>query len=222
LPAAWAAAALPPPGAQQREQLGREHRVAIPAALALLDPQHHARAVDVADLECDHLGDAQPGAIGRGERRLVLRPRRRLEQKGDLLRAQHERQLARLAHDREPAGAIRPVERHAEQEAQGRDRAVDARRADTGLGLVQLEAAHLLGRRRVGRAADEGRERPDMPDVVVARLRADAAHGHVLDHALTQRADGRMRRMGGHRADPLEPKVAGPSMLGSGCPDRHA
>ena len=162
-----AAASLPPPGAQQREQLGREHRIAISAALALLDPQHHARAVDVADLERDHLGDAQPGAIGRGERRLVLRPRRRLEQKRDLLRAQHERQLARLAHDRETAGEIRPVERHTEEEAQGRDRAVDARRADTGLGLVQLEAAHLLGRRRVGRAADEGRERPDMPDVVV-------------------------------------------------------
>ena len=80
--------------------------MAIPAALALLDPEHHARAVDVADLERDHLGDAQPGAIGRGERRLVLRPRRRLEQKRDLLRAQHERQLARLAHDREPAGEI--------------------------------------------------------------------------------------------------------------------
>ena len=44
---------------------------------------------------------------------------------------------------------------------------------------------------------------------------------HVFDHALTERADGRMRRMGRHREDPLEPKVAGPSMLGSGRPDRH-
>src|SRR5688572_20883727 len=64
-PALWqhhaAAASLPPPGAQQREQLGREHRMAVFAALALLDPQHHARTVDVADLERDHLGDAQPG-----------------------------------------------------------------------------------------------------------------------------------------------------------------
>ena len=92
-----AAAPLPPPGAQQREQLGREHRIAIFAALALLDPQHHARAVHVADPERDHLGDAQPGAIGRGERGLILRPRSRLDQTCDLLGAQHERQLARLA-----------------------------------------------------------------------------------------------------------------------------
>jgi hypothetical protein len=52
-----AAAALPPPGAQQREQLGREHGVAVFAPLALVDPQQHARAVDVRDLERGHLGD---------------------------------------------------------------------------------------------------------------------------------------------------------------------
>jgi hypothetical protein len=75
------------------------------------------------------------------------------------------RQPARLAHDRETAGEIRPLERHAEEEAQSRDRAVDARRADTGLGLMQLETAHLLGGRRVGRAADEGRERADVANV---------------------------------------------------------
>src|SRR5687767_8054655 len=42
-----------------------------------------------------------PWSRGCGERRLVLRPRRRLEQKRDLGRAQHERQLTYLAHDRE-------------------------------------------------------------------------------------------------------------------------
>ena len=88
--------ALPPPVAQQFEQLRRQHGVAIFAALAALDPQQHALAVDVADLERDDLGDAQPGAVGGGERRLVLRPRRRLEQKRDLLGAQHGRQPARL------------------------------------------------------------------------------------------------------------------------------
>src|SRR5437773_2029531 len=61
-----------------------------------------------------------------------------------------------LAHNREPAGKIRPVERHAEEEAQGRDRAVDARRLHAALRLVQLEAAQILSRRGVGRAADEG------------------------------------------------------------------
>jgi hypothetical protein len=58
--------------------------VAILAALALLDPQQHAFGVDVADFERHHLGDTQPGAISRGESRLVLRPRRRIEQQRDL------------------------------------------------------------------------------------------------------------------------------------------
>ena len=69
--------------------------------LPLLDPQQHALGVDVADLERDDFGDAQPGAVGGGERRLVLRPRRRLQQQRDLLDAQHRRQPARLAHRRE-------------------------------------------------------------------------------------------------------------------------
>ena len=139
--------ALAPPVAQQFEQLRRQHGVAILAALALLDPQQHALGVDVADLERDHLGDAQTGAVGGGECRLVLRPRCRLEQQRDLLDAQHRRQPARLAHHRETPGKLRAVERHGEQEAQGRDRRVDARRLHAALPLVQLEAAYILRRR---------------------------------------------------------------------------
>src|SRR5439155_1661827 len=97
---------------------------------------------------------------------------------------------ARMAYDRKPSGKIRPLERHGEEETQGRDRAVDARRLHAALRLVELEAAQILRCRRIGRAADEGRERPDVANVVVARLLAEAAHAHVLDHALTQRAAG--------------------------------
>src|SRR3954469_26071563 len=39
------------------------------------------------------------------------------------------------------------VQRHGEQEAQGRDRRVDARRLHAALPLVQLEAAHIVRRR---------------------------------------------------------------------------
>jgi len=42
-----------------------------------------------------------------------------------------------------PPGKVRPIERHAEKEAQGRDRAVDARRLHAALRLVQLEAAQI-------------------------------------------------------------------------------
>jgi hypothetical protein len=50
----------------------------------------------------------------------------------------------------EPSRQIRPVERHHEEEAQGRDRAVDSRRLHTALRLVQLEDTQLLRRYRVG------------------------------------------------------------------------
>jgi len=62
--------------------------MAVLATLALLDPQQHTLGVDVADLEGDDFGDTQTGAIGGGECRLVLWPRRRLQQQGDLFDAQ--------------------------------------------------------------------------------------------------------------------------------------
>jgi hypothetical protein len=64
---------------------------------------------------------------------------------------------------------------------------------------VQLEKAQILRRRRVGRPADEGRQCPHAPNVIVARLLGAAAHPHVLDHARPQRADGPVGRLGGYR-----------------------
>jgi len=43
--------ALTPPEPQQFQQLRRQHGIAVLASLALLDPNQHARAVDIADLE---------------------------------------------------------------------------------------------------------------------------------------------------------------------------
>ena len=58
-----------PPVAQQFEQLGREHHVAIPLPLALLDPQRHALAVDIRHLQVRDLGHAQARAVGDAQRR---------------------------------------------------------------------------------------------------------------------------------------------------------
>jgi hypothetical protein len=113
-----------------------------------------------------------------------------LKQQRHLLDAEHRRYPPRVRHDGEPARQIRPVQRHREEEAQGRDRAADARRLHSDLRLVQLEETQVFRCRRVGRSADKGRECPDLPDIVVTRLLAEAAHGHVLDHARPQWADG--------------------------------
>src|SRR2546430_17021847 len=61
-----------------------------------------------------------------------------------------------------------------------------------------------------------------MPDIVLTRLLGEAAHRHVLDHACAQRADAAIGKIGEHRGSSLEQKVAGPSMLGTGGPNRHA
>jgi len=74
-----------------------------------------------------------------------------------------------------PSGKVGPIERHGEEETQRRDRTVDARRLHAGLRLVQLETAQILRRRRVGRPADEGCERPHVANVVAARLLGEAA-----------------------------------------------
>src|SRR6516164_5180115 len=60
---------------------------------------------------------------------------------------------------------------------------------------LQLEAAKILARRRIRRLAEEGRKLPHVANVVPLRVFAEPARGHVVDQALTQRADGLL----GHR-----------------------
>src|SRR5260370_14033897 len=56
-----------PPLAQQVERVGRQHDIAVLAALGLLDPNDLLRAVDVLDLQPDHLAGAQAAAIAETE-----------------------------------------------------------------------------------------------------------------------------------------------------------
>src|SRR6185295_2786331 len=65
----------PPPLPQEIAQVGREHDIAVLAPLALLDPDQHARAVDIGHLEIDDLGDAQTAAIGDAEGGAVFEAR---------------------------------------------------------------------------------------------------------------------------------------------------
>ena len=47
----------------------------------------------------------------------------------------------------------------------------------------------ILRRRRLGCPADERRKVLDAPDVVLLRLLPEMTRGHIVDHALTKRAD---------------------------------
>jgi len=82
------------------------------------------------------------------------------------------------------ARQIRPVERLREEEPQRRDDGVHCRHRHTLVELLDLEAPHLLGRRRVGRAPQERREPADAADVVALRLAAEPPHLHLVDETL--------------------------------------
>ena len=66
--------ALAPPKSQKFQQLRREHGIAIPAAFAPFDPDQHAGAVGIVDVEMGDLRDEQPSAIGDPSAALYLMP----------------------------------------------------------------------------------------------------------------------------------------------------
>src|SRR5271169_485806 len=61
---------------------------------------------------------------------------------------------------------------------------------------MQLKTAKIFRRGSIRRTAEEGCERSDVPDIVVARLFDEVAHGHVFDHPPAQRADGLLTHRG--------------------------
>jgi hypothetical protein len=89
-----------------------------------------------------------------------------------------------------------PVERHSEEEPQRRHGRVDGRWPHAGLGQMQLEQAQLFRRRDIGGAIEKDREPLDGTDVLALRIGREPAHAHVFEHALTQRADGRLADRG--------------------------
>ena len=119
----------------------------------------------------------------------MLEAGRRVQQAGDFVGAQHHRQLARMRHSDQPAREVGPVERVREEEPQRRDDAVHRRHGNASLALLDLEAAQILRRGRVGRAPQKRGEAPHVADVVALGLGREPAHVHVVDQALTQAAD---------------------------------
>jgi hypothetical protein len=178
------------PIAQKFEQHRGKHRVAILAAFALLDAQHHALGVDIGYLQRDDLGNTQPRTVGDTQRRLVLDARRCLQKARNLLGAQHHRYLARLVHERQVLGKLGAIERHIEEEPQRRDGGVDLWRASAARRQMQPKAAHVLRLGQVGRAAEKRREVLDPLHVVMLGFWREFADRHVFDHASAQRADG--------------------------------
>jgi hypothetical protein len=83
-----------------------------------------------------------------------------IEQPGDLVAAQHDRQLAGTTRRHQPTGAIEPIERMGEEEPRRRHDAVHGRHRYTGPALLDLELAQILRRRRIGGRPRKVAKRP--------------------------------------------------------------
>src|SRR5207253_9082376 len=124
--------------------------IAVLAAFGLLDPNDLLRAVDMLDLEPDHLAGAQAAAVAETEQGADLEVAGDGEQATRLVRAHHQRYLLRLTDVIDLGGKIQSPQCHAEQEPQPGHDAVAIADAHAGLGQVQLEPSDILGRRGVG------------------------------------------------------------------------
>ena len=120
-----------PPAPQQVEQRLRQHHIAVLMALALIDPDQHAAAVDVADPERDDFGGAKAGAVGDAQSGLVLDVRGLRQQPGDFLGTQHDGQPPRLAGEHDVFDHFASPQGDFEEEAQSRHGGVHAGNTET-------------------------------------------------------------------------------------------
>src|SRR5208337_3972550 len=178
-----------PPLPQQIEHLGREHDVAVLAALRLLHANDLLRAVDVLDLEPHHLAGAQAAAVAETEHYAGLEAVGNRQQPLRFIRTYHQWNFLRRAQVIHLGSEVQTPERHPEQEAQPGHDDVAGADAHAALGQVQLEPADVLERGRLGRSLQKRRKPLAAADVAPLRARAQLARIHVFDHTLTQRGD---------------------------------
>jgi hypothetical protein len=62
------------------------------------------------------------------------------------------------------------------------------------LALMNLEPANILSCCRIRRLTEEGCEAAHNANIISLRIGSQAAHRHVFEHALPQRADGALDR----------------------------
>jgi hypothetical protein len=118
--------------------------------LGLLDRNDVLCAVDVLDLQPDHLAGAQATAITETEQRASLEAAGHRQQAPRLVLPHPQRNLLRLPDVLNLGGKVQPPQRHAKQEPQTGHDAIAIANAHARLGKMKLEPADILRRGRVG------------------------------------------------------------------------
>jgi hypothetical protein len=180
-----------PPDAQQLQQLGREHHVAVLGALALADPDDHAAAVDVLDPQGGDLGDPQPGGVGGPQQGAVLEAVDGGEEPDQFLAAEDDREpLGSLGADEVLEDPVAP-QGDVVEEAEGLEvLVVVAPRGPPLADQVEQVGADVVGPEEFRGFAEVAREACGAVDVDIDGAGGEVAQAHVLDHAATERCHG--------------------------------
>jgi len=93
-----------PPGTQDLQQFGRQHRVAILLSFTLLNTQDHALAVNGGWSECDGLRDAQACGIAGGQDSAMFPSPDAAQKLNDFLGAENNGQFFRHLGNRDEIG----------------------------------------------------------------------------------------------------------------------
>src|SRR5271168_2029433 len=142
------------------------------------------------DLQPDHLAGAQAAAVAETEQHADLEAAGDGQQPLSLVRAHHQRNLLRLTEMINLCCKVQPPQRHTKQEPQSGHDAVAIADARGRLGKMQLEPTDVLCRSRVRRPLKKRSKPLAAVNVAPLRPRTELARVHVLDHALSQWADG--------------------------------
>ena len=171
-----------------RQQLRREHHVAVFLSLALCDAQHHPFTVDGGHGEADDLGDAQTGGVAGGQDGAMLRGLHRVEKLDHFLRAEHDRQGLRLLRCGDHVVEGPPLlKRDPIEEAERRHGDEQRARCQAAFGgQVDLVGADLLGTEAIRGTVEVAREPRDGLDVRALGEQRQPPHLHVFEHALTK------------------------------------
>ena len=176
-----------PGGAEQRERLGGQGDVPVLGALATMDMDLEALAIDVRDLEGEGFMEPEAQAIDRGEVDLVVQGGGRREEPPDLLHTEDGGETVGGLRAQEREGVPVAFEDVLIEEA---DTAVADAHGRWGEAIdvfpVQEVVLQLLFRDAVGGCVVELRQQADFPDIGLLGPLALAAELERRNHLLTQ------------------------------------
>jgi len=165
---------------ERGEERGTQGNLAIAAALALLDAQHHALTIDVTDSELAGFGATQAGAIERQEQRAVIEILRTRDETLDLVGAEDDRQAEPLLRVRQILAHVAPLQHIPAEEPKRTDLGDDRTNGEPSL----LEEKQMVASELGWRDPIEARTRALVKRVNNLNVAAEGCRGVVATHHL--------------------------------------